>query len=459
LLDVIASPQHKLSLAHALRSPIFGARDDDLVAIARQSSTHGDWSRALRELPSPSPALLRARELLARWASSARQLPPHDLLDIVVAEGEVRERMACAVPPERRTAALNAVDAVLNQALTLDGARYATPYNFVRALKRRALKVPAALQPEAVQLLTVHGAKGLEAEVVFILDADPTPKNPETATLLIDWPVDAEVPRRCAFIYAEGQCPPSLVPVLDREREAREREELNGLYVAMTRARTRLVVSATQPHRALDRASWWQRLAGRAQPLRPSESHAARAHRGQAIVLPALPVWSAAPAQAPVVARPQAEDDAASRLGQAVHRTLEWAAAAQARDDFATLAAAAAREFQADERAVQQLAGVIWRSPACARFFTGDALRWAGNEVAVGEGGADLRIDRLVALDNAGRREWWVLDYKLQHSPENVPAYREQMARYKAAVQKLQPGEAVRCAFITGAGEVVELDA
>jgi ATP-dependent helicase/nuclease subunit A len=459
LLDVIASPLHKLSMAHALRSPIFGASDDDLIALARHASAHGDWSRALRELPAPSPALLRARELLVRWVVIARQLPPHDLLDIVVAEGEVRERMAAAVPPERRTAALNAVDAVLNQALTLDGARYATPYNFVRALKRRALKVPAALQPEAVQLLTVHGAKGLEADVVFIMDADPTPKNPESATLLIDWPVDAEVPRRCAFIYAEGQCPPSLTPVLDREREAREREELNGLYVAMTRARTRLVFSATQAHRSPERPSWWQRVAEPAVRIEPSKSHEPRAHRGQRIVLPALPVWSAAPAEAPVIARPQAEDDAASRLGQAVHRTLEWAGAAQARDDFATLAAAAAREFQVDERAVQRLAGVIWRSPACARFFRGDALRWAGSEVPVGEGGSDLRIDRLVALDEGAGREWWVLDYKLQHSPEDVPAYREQMQRYKAAVQKLQPGDAVRCAFITGAGEVVELDA
>jgi ATP-dependent helicase/nuclease subunit A len=227
----------------------------------------------------------------------------------------------------------------------------------------------------------------------------------------------------------------------------------------MTRARKRLVFSATQPHRVPDRASWWQRMADRAQPLAPSAPHAARAQRGQAIVLPALPLWSAAADQPPTVARPQAEDDAASRLGQAVHRTLEWAGTSQATDDFATLAAAAAREFQADERAVQRLAGLIWRSPSTARFFHGNALRWAGNEVPVGEGGGDLRIDRLVALDNGGSREWWVLDYKLQHAPENVPAYREQMRRYKAAVQKLQPGDLVRCAFITGAGEVTEVDA
>ena len=69
-----------------------------------------------------------------------------------------------------------------------------------------------------------------------------------------------------------------------------------------------------------------------------------------------------------------------------------------------------------------------------------------------------LRIDRLVALAEAGGRAWWVLDYKLQHAPEALPAYREQMARYRRAVQALQPGEPVHAAFITGAGEVIEQD-
>jgi ATP-dependent helicase/nuclease subunit A len=462
LLDVLASPQHKLSLAHILRSPLFGASDDDLVRIARQAAAHGDWWRALRELPDASPALDRARKLLQRWAVAARQLPPHDLLDIVVAEGELRERLAAAVPAERRPAALNAVDAVLNQALTLDGARYATPYNFVRALKRRSLKVPAALNPQAVQLLTVHGAKGLEAEVVFIMDADPTPKNAETATLLVDWPVEAETPRACAFLYSEGQCPPSLVPVLEREREAREREELNGLYVAMTRARQRLVFSATQPHRPPERPSWWQLLQPVVQPLAGVEAHEPHAVEQRPIVLPTLPWWRDAPAQPPVAIKPSAEDDQASRLGQAVHRTLEWAGAlrgvlAEDAGHFDNLADAAAREFQADDRQVRRLAGRIWRSPACARFFRGPELHWSGNEVPVGEGEAELRIDRLVALESDGRRQWWVLDYKLNQSPAELPQYRDQLLRYRRIVQNLQPADEVRCAFITGAGELVEL--
>jgi ATP-dependent helicase/nuclease subunit A len=124
---------------------------------------------------------------------------------------------------------------------------------------------------------------------------------------------------------------------------------------------------------------------------------------------------------------------------------------------FDNLADAAAREFQADDRQVRRLAGRIWRSPACARFFRGPELHWSGNEVPVGEGEAELRIDRLVALESDGRRQWWVLDYKLNQSPAELPQYRDQLLRYRRIVQNLQPADEVRCAFITGAGELVEL--
>ena len=85
----------------------------------------------------------------------------------------------------------------------------------------------------------------------------------------------------------------------------------------------------------------------------------------------------------------------------------------------------------------------------------GPALLWAGNEVPVAWQGEALRIDRLVALDEGGRTVWWVLDYKLQADPAGVPAYREQLQGYMAAVQALQPHDEVRGAFITGQGAVV----
>ncbi|MDE2094890.1 MAG: hypothetical protein KGI87_13655, partial [Burkholderiales bacterium] len=104
-----------------------------------------------------------------------------------------------------------------------------------------------------------------------------------------------------------------------------------------------------------------------------------------------------------------------------------------------------------------QLARTILCSPACAPFIAGPQLRWAGNEVAVSDAQELLRIDRLVCLDGVAGPVWWVLDYKLQHAPQELEAYREQLLRYRRAVHAAQPGAEVRCAFVTGAGEVVEV--
>ncbi len=286
LLDVLTMPSHHLSLVQVLRSPAFGFSDDDLIALARrrlvgdlvgaspeqvqvnsQESTLPkpamSWWAALMAFaaePEAAPQMQRAATLLSRWRDLSRTLPPHDLLDHIVAESDWHERVASTLPAHRRREALQAVDAVLQHSLTLDGARYATPYTLVRALKERHLIIPTPAQADAVQLLTIHGAKGLEAKVVLVMDTDPEPNKAETTTLLIHWPDPSGPPEACAFIYSESQCPPSLQGVLDEEKQARAREELNSLYVAMTRARERLIVSATEPFRARSEASWWARV-------------------------------------------------------------------------------------------------------------------------------------------------------------------------------------------------------
>lgn len=454
LLDVLVSPRHRLSLARALRAPLFGAGDDELIALARQAANHGgDWWAALVEAPPAGAALQRAATLLPRWRELARRLPPHDLLDRIVAEGALRERVAASVPPARRALALEDIDAVLAAALRLDGGRYATPYGLVRALRRRRVVPERSRHDDAVRLLTVHGAKGLEADVVFVVDTDGEPPRAETASLLVDWPVEAPAPRRCAFLYAESACPPELQPLLDAERAARQREELNGLYVALTRARRRLVFSATEPARRSDGAtSWWQRVEPLAQRLALPE---APAHAGGAssCLLETLPAW-----RAPALPAPPADPDTpARRLGRAVHRALEWHAGG-AGTDLAGLAGAAAAEFGADAGDVERLAGRILASPDCARFFDPARLRWAGNEVPVVHEGAPLRIDRLVLLDGPDGPCWWVLDYKLHHRPDELPAYRAQLAGYRAAVRAAQGEAIVEAAFIAGDGQLVRLD-
>jgi ATP-dependent helicase/nuclease subunit A len=416
----------------------------------------------LRELEAPSPGLERARSLLGRWQSLVAALPPHDLLDRVIVEGDVHARYAAAVPTEQRAFALDAIDAVLAQSLSLDGGRYATPYAFVRALKQRAVKAALPVRASTVRLLTVHGAKGLEADTVFVMDTEPEPTNPPMTTLLVEWPVEAERPTRCAFVYNENRCPPSLRAALDEELRAREREELNGLYVAMSRAKRRLVFSATEPYRTPIGPTWWNRVAAAcpASPQRQAEllfdlpTAVAAAAPPRDIVIATLPPWSASSIGAG--ARPGEAPAVSARIGRAIHRALEWIVADPAIDRHEA-ADAAAREFGASAAAVQHGVVAIVEHPEGARFFRGPQIRWSGNEVSVSDAGEVLRIDRLALVDDADGPVWWVLDYKLSHAPEELDEYRAQLLRYRAAVARAQPGEAVRCAFVTGEGRVVEV--
>ncbi|MEQ1806408.1 MAG: UvrD-helicase domain-containing protein [Burkholderiaceae bacterium] len=462
VLDVLVSTSHNLSLAQALRCPLFGASDADLMALAQPSSGHASWWTALLQEPPASAALRRAAELLRSWHADATRLPPHDLLDRIVHQGEYRERVAAAVPADQCPAALQAIDALLEQALTLDGARYATPYNFVRALKRRSIRVAAPARADAVQLLTVHGAKGLEARVVLIMDAQPEAAASRGPGVLVDWPVDADAPHCCAFLYSEARCPESLRDLLSAEVVARDREELNGLYVAMTRAKERLIVSATEPHRQAPGISWWRRVEAHAaawvshdgawEPPRPASNP---------LRLKGLPLRERERLNelAPQAAASADEPGAARRrLGRGVHRFLEWATPNRGTvDDLSQFAGAAAREFGASADEVLDVGRAILHSEACARFFDSPELRWAGNEVPVSDADELLRIDRLVLFEAASGKVWWVLDYKLSHQPEELPAYRDQLLRYRDVVARLEPHCTVRCAFLTGRGQVIEM--
>jgi ATP-dependent helicase/nuclease subunit A len=496
LLDALASPGHNLALARALKSPLFSASDSDLLWLsqaARSESPAQAWRQVLLTSPVlPTPALQRAQTLLQTWVNLASQWPPHDVLDRIVSQGDVLARVAAAVPPARRVGALHAINALLAASLTEQGGRFVSLYSFVRSLRAGRVKAPGAAPSAAVQLLTVHGAKGLEARAVVVVDCDPTQRPETRPSVLIDWPVEDAAPRRVAFVRNERDAPASLLDLCEVEAAARAREEINSLYVAMSRAREWLVFSRTEPHLRAPVRSWWARvtdLHNVSEAWSPDDPAATESDASdeqspalvstlvaaQVPVLPTL-LWRPSVTAKPMagiaqnIAQNITPNSDTTKLGQAVHRVLEWAGRPSGplpRAEWPAACESAAANFGLPSGAgprVHQVALRIFDSPACAHFFSGPGLLWAGNEVPVAgpnsttDAGEPSRIDRLVQLANAenpSQCTWWVLDYKLNHTPEAVAGYRAQMQAYVAAVQALQPADKVQGAFITGAGQVV----
>ncbi len=555
LLDALVSPQHGLSLARALKSPLFGASDEQLLQLEAAVRAHPPMQKAgdakapaeaaaqpaadtaanapsndltaaaqqahiswfhwlLRQADAATTAANAAANAsattssapwaqwgatLRRWQHWAQQLPPHDALAAIYHDGDVLARYAAAVPAAQRASVLQHLRALPAQALALNGGRYPHAYDWVRAMRSgQGESAPANPGADTVRLLTVHGAKGLEARLVLLLDTDAAGARANSMDILIDWPGEKPHPTQIVFLSDAKALPPSAQALHQQEQAMQEREEHNALYVALTRARQILVLSCAQPHRASG-ISWWQQLHHAAQPqaiapddngqpplpdtLRallqatptPPAQEPAAAHTephekmsptsdAQTALLPALPPLPAALRRNPHATQAlQQKDDAQQQLaqiGNAMHRALEWYRPGQPIDTPAVRSNLAAQyQLDADQLdTALQRAQAIVQGPA-AWAWDAQHISWQGNEVGVSWQGDNFRIDRLV-LRNAHGNEpacWWVLDYKSALHPERQQALMQQLQQYRQILQTLHPNTPVRAAFVAANGECIEV--
>jgi ATP-dependent helicase/nuclease subunit A len=516
LLDVLVSTSHDLSLARALKSPLFGLTDDDLVeiALAKKANSHSSphssppsspyssWFDVLQnsehvnqQTHQQTPQQLHQLGIkLALWKSWVDSLPPHDALDAIFHDGDVLALYAAAAPSTLRESVLANLNALLTAALDIDQARYLTPYAFVRAMKAgrsmaggdsdsdadtmvdstQTVKSPTKGDDNAVRLLTIHGAKGLEADVVLILDADAASEKSKTMSVLVDWPGEAATPVSFVFLSREKLPAPSVSEALDKEKKARQREEINALYVAMTRAKQQLVISSHQPQYAAGE-SWWQRTQAVAELFEMPEITqdvelmiAPKAADIELLVLPSFnqglnndsnltsnvplaDVFKDFNAIENIVNYSEFNSQASleSRIGQAMHRLLQ-------REDVTDVDAVAAEfnlSFKEAELAAQMAQRILAGEGAWA--WNHALLDWQGNEIELTASGQLLRLDRLVHRKDMA--EWWVLDYKSDSQPQNKPELIQQMRGYVAAVQSCYVGEPVKAAFLTAAGKMIEM--
>ncbi len=496
LLDALVSPTHDLSLARALKSPLFNVDDAALVELAllqrADPSRRTSWYELLQNSEQLSDELRWIGPVLSRWKGWLDSWPPHDALDAIFHDGDVLARFSSAAPPTLRPSVLANLRALLSAALDINAARYATPYAFVRAMKSgrsksgepgmvdatQTVKAPVRNDENAVKLLTIHGAKGLEAELVLILDTDALPTKAATMSVLVDWPGESETPTSFVFLASESRPAPSLVDALKVEMAARKREELNALYVAMTRAKQQLLISSVEPYRESG-VTWWQRLQGLMPPillstegLNGSKPDEAKSANIEILVLPVLKNVTNAPiagvkyasSAINIIADEALPESAESRIGQAMHRLLQWLpvqtdakTVGDQRFEPATVKAVA-QEFALSPAQADQAVAMAQRIVAGegAWSWHPELIDWQGNEVELFSGGQLLRLDRLVRRLDTGH--WWVLDYKSTNQPQHQPELVAQLQAYRVAVQASQADVVVKAAFLTGSGQLVEIE-
>jgi ATP-dependent helicase/nuclease subunit A len=491
LADALLLPEDDLALATVLRSPLFGFDDEDLFAIA-SNRERLPLRGALDRKAGEKSLFSNAVAILDRFAELAKRETPFAFYAQVLGAGGGRRRFLARLGPE----ANDALDEFLNLALEYERRETASLQGFLAWLRqaRAEVKRDMEIARDEVRVMTVHGAKGLEAPLVILADTMTPPAGPKQPRLL-------QLSRK-AVIWAGRKADDS--PAMANARRAALTEAGDEyrrlLYVAMTRAADRLIVCGADGERKRPDGCWYD-LIRRAldsylieetdgdEKVRRFRKTAVTAITAPAALTktptklerPEFPLWlrqtapiqssrpaplspSSAFAQDISRAAPEAARDRQKALqrGQIVHRLMQSLPdlpQAARRPALERYLANAARNLSANEQAeiARQVLGIVEDSNFAEVFAAGSRpevpivgrIARTGGEPVLVSG----QVDRLtVSADDV-----LAIDYKTDSivpaQPENVPAaYVTQLALYRGVLRQIYPAKRVRAALLFSGG-------
>lgn len=488
-LRFASQPEDDLNLAALLVSPLIGWTQEDL--LARAVPRRGGLWRHLRSDPAmPADALTALQGILAQ----ADFVTPYRMLEHILS-GPMRGRYRLV---ERLGAAVrDSIEELLNAALAYEQGEQPSLQGFIHWFDSEEgdIKREQDGQGDAVRLLTVHGAKGLQAPLVILADACADPDQAgRRGVLEVPLGEDMKLP----------MVPPrrserwGLIETAANARDELERQEhWRLLYVAMTRAEERLFVTGALGPRArgaVPEQSWfaaaeramtglgalWNEDAhwGGVLRWRGSETHGAKVAGASKPPKPVPagtpPGWAARPA--PDEARPprplaptvRLEDELpypppspamreAALRGNLLHSLFERlpdvARAGRREAAHAWLAAQGGVADAARRDEMIDLALSIIEDPAHADLFGPDALAEAPVAAVVGDEVVTGVIDRLVVGEHLVRLVDFKTGRRVPASDAELPtAHIRQMAAYVAALEAIFPGRRIEAALLYTAG-------
>jgi len=499
LADALLLPQDDLALAVALKSPLFGLTDDDLFKLAWQRK--GSLRRALDHHAATDSKFEAALHRLCACEARVLQETPFAFYAWLLGGDGGRARILKRLGHE----ANDALDEFLELALGYERKAPASLQGFMAWLRAADTEVKRDMEisRDEVRVMTVHGAKGLEASVVFLVDTTTSPADTQRLKL-IHLPRDNAPPHAPDVVVWAGKKaddPASIAVARAAMMGETEDEYRRLLYVAMTRAADRLIVGGCMPGNmnTIRKFSWYDLIV---KGLANSGLHQQEIETPDGVVVkrysrledaavptgkaaapattaPAdLPSWlqTPAPPEAPAdnLLRPSdpARDDnrrirtsesvleraRALLRGTLVHRLLQSLpdVATERRRDaaFKYLVRNADGWTDADREALAEGVLALIGDPRFAAVFAPGSraevsivgrLERPGRSPALVSG----QIDRLVVTPD----EVLIVDYKTNHAPPGAgaqapPAYVRQLALYRAVLQKLYPQRPVRAALL-----------
>ena len=254
----ILFPSDDLNLAGVLRSPFCSVSDAELYSLAFGRSQNL-W-QTLLDRRSEQHSFTEAVSLLEGLISDAPRRTPFDLIARLIGslDGQgrsMRTRLSTRLGPE----AQDALDETLAQVLALEGRGVRDLEGLAHALAGLAVTVKREMdEPRGqVRVMTTHGAKGLEAPIVFLPETvvrDGGRSSPLLETLVGGFLWSAKAAEDCAAAKIARK----------QSKKRADDEAMRLLYVALTRSRDRLVIAGRigADNKVENLKGWWPAVAG-----------------------------------------------------------------------------------------------------------------------------------------------------------------------------------------------------
>ena len=457
-----------LNLAALLRSPLCGLGEEELFSLA-----HNRRNDLWNALVARRNDFAEARTFLSALLERADYAPPFEFYSHALTTLGGKEKLLARLGME----SADAIEEFLSLTLAYERSHSPSLEGFLDWVERGSVEIKRDMEHgrDEVRVMTVHGAKGLEADIVILPDTTSLPEPPSRKGHLL---YDGD---RVLFPLADDEAPQIVKDAKVRAEAETLREHRRLLYVALTRARDRLYVCGFENKKGVKGGSWYELARDAAESLGVKVTQgdgeiiafgATSEEKGTAATAEqkqhTLPGWIGKPAPAePVLPRLIRPSDAVGvappafsplgvdrfRRGLVVHALLaRLPDIAAKRRRAVAMAFVQASGLKQPEKLVDETLAVL-DDPAFAAAFAPGSQAEAGLLAELPELGAGARvngrIDRLAVSDD----QVLILDYKTNRpSPSreaDVPAvYLAQMALYRAAAAKIFPGRRIVCGLV-----------